>query len=77
MAEFLINTLNTIDKNHYLLHLNAIIKDAEDVKDKEEQKRIIAEAQDMIDSKALIPVNHPCYIHDWIEKPESRGILNG
>lgn len=74
---FFINTLNIIDKNHYLLHLNAVIKDADDAKNEEERERIIAGAQDIIDNKILIFVKQPCHVHDWIEIPESRVTLNG
>ena len=60
------------DKAHYLLHLNAILKDAEGVKSRTERERIVKEAQDMATSKMVIPVMQPCELCDWIEKPETR-----
>ena len=60
------------EQKHYRLHLNAVLKDAEGIKDKTERERVIADAKAMIDGKTAVPVGHPCEVHDWIEKPDER-----
>ena len=51
------------DKAHWILHLNATIKDTPSVK---------KEAEVFLSGAKLPNIKHPAYIHDWLEHPERR-----
>ena len=70
-----IATLALVEQTHFRLHLNAVIKDAADIKDAKERQRVLAEADDMLKSKTVIPTDEPYMVHDWIEKPDTRVVI--
>ena len=58
-----LNKLTGIEKAHWELHLKAAQKDLGMTK----------EIRDFLNSKEQLPnLNHPSYIHDWLEKPDRR-----
>lgn len=61
-----LNDLSVIDKKHWLLHLNACIKDTPSVK---------KEANIFLKGGVLPNLKHPADIHDWLEQPETRIFL--
>lgn len=62
----ILDALSVKDKAHWLLHINACIKDTPSVK---------KEATVFLRGGELPPLAHPSYIHDWLEKPEMRETL--
>jgi len=60
----LLSALSLTDRNHWKVHLDALLKDNPSAK---------TEINRMITSKAQLPnIKHPSYIHDWFERPERR-----
>ncbi len=50
------------EQAHWELHLNAVIKDSPKL-----------EVDEMLASSVALPnIEHPSYIHDWLEYPERR-----
>ena len=70
-----IATLSLVEQTHFRLHLNAVIKDAADIKDAKERQRVLAEANDMLTGKVVIPTDEPYMVHDWIEQPKTRMVI--
>lgn len=58
-----LNDLSLIDKAHWMLHINACIKDTPSIK---------REANVFLEGGVLPNIKHPSYIHDWLEQPERR-----
>ena len=62
-----LNKLNPIDKAHWELHLKCAQKDLK------EKVTASKEIVDFLSSKVALPdLEHPSYIHDWLEHPEMR-----
>jgi len=66
MATVIIDDLQPIDKAHWLLHLNACLKDS---------PKLRKDIQAFKDGGVLPNIKHPSYIHDWLERPEERSEL--
>ena len=61
-----LNDLSDIARKHWMLHLNAVVKDTPSVKD---------DVDVMLAGGELPEIKHPAYIHDWLEQPENRDKL--
>jgi len=65
MADILLVNLPSDEQAHWRLHLNAVMKDSPTLK---------GEVRELL-MTSYLPVKHPAYIHDWLEKPELRDML--
>lgn len=63
---FTLNTLLAEDKTHWELHLNAALKDTPSLG---KQVRVFLKGGE------LPNLEHPSFIHDWLEIPELRSRL--
>ena len=62
-----LKTLVGYDKSHWELHLKCAQKDLK------ENVTATQEIVDFLSSKTALPdLEHPAYIHDWLEYPERR-----
>ena len=62
-----LNKLKPIDKAHWELHLKCAQADLK------ENVTASKEIVDFLSSKTALPdLEHPSYIHDWLEYPERR-----
>jgi len=59
----LLKDLPELEKKHWELHLNAVLKDT---------PSLSKEVNEFLTSKELPNLKHPSSIHDWLEKPERR-----
>ena len=55
--------LSPIDKAHWMLHLNAALKDTPALK---------KQVEVFLKGGTLPNIKHPAYVHDWLEKPEMK-----
>jgi len=51
------------EREHWKLHLNAVIQDTPSVE---------KEANKFLKGSELPKIKHPAYIHDWLEQPDER-----
>lgn len=58
-----LDDLPLIERKHWELHLNAVIKDTPSVE---------KEVNVFLAGGELPNIKHPAYIHDWLEKPDRR-----
>lgn len=58
-----LSDLSVVDRAHWKLHLNAVVKDTPSVK---------KDVDAMLIGGELPNLKHPAYIHDWLEQPDRR-----
>ena len=58
-----LNTLSSIKRKHWVLHLNAVMKDTPSLE---------KEVEKFLRGSELPNIKHPSYIHDWLEQPDRR-----
>ena len=63
-----LSSLSSEERKHWELHLNAVMKDTPSVK---------KDVDVMLKGGELPKINHPAFIHDWLEQPEMRIELEG
>jgi len=55
--------LSPIDRKHWELHLNAVVKDTPTLR---------KEVKIFLGGGELPNIKHPSYIHDWLEQPDRK-----
>ncbi len=63
-----LNDLSLVERDHWLLHLNAALKDTPALK---------AEIEVFTNGGELPSLKHPASIHDWLEHPGEREKIDG
>lgn len=58
-----LNSLSGTEREHWILHLNAVVKDTPSVK---------KDVNAMLIGGGLPKIKHPSFIHDWLEQPDRR-----
>ena len=59
----ILSELSPIDKKHWELHLNAVVKDT---------PALSEEVSVFLEGGELPKIEHPFMVHDWLEHPEMR-----
>lgn len=62
----IINDLSSVDKAHWMLHLKYVVKDTPSIK---------RETDAFLSGSKLPNIKHPSFIHDWLEHPEMRAMI--